>query len=197
MNTPAARVIPRLDRADTTLLVVDVQEKLLPAMLNPERLLQRCTFAARLASLFNLPTIVTEQYVRGLGHTIPSLRSAFPPGTLTFEKTRFSACIAPAVEALATSNRRTILICGIEAHVCVLQSALDLCAAGFSVFVLSDAVSSGEPDQIAHAFGRMASAGACITGCVSAAYELARDASDPAFRDLLTLVKPIRLPIVP
>lgn len=196
MNTPAP-VIPRLDRADTTLLVVDVQEKLLPAMHDPDRLLQRCTFAARLASLFNLPTIVTEQYVRGLGHTVPSLRSALPPGTLTFEKTRFSACIDPARDALASTHRRTVLLCGIEAHVCVLQTVLDLRAAGHFVFILSDAVSSGEPDQVSHAFHRMESAGAFATGCVSAAYELARDASDPAFRDLLTLVKPIRSPIVP
>lgn len=185
------REIPRLRLDQTVMLLIDIQERLAHNMFDSQRLVQRSVFAVRMAGIFGLPLIVTEQYVRGLGPTVQEIRQALPPGTQTIEKTRFSACTPDVLNALP-SGRPTVLLCGIEAHVCVLQTALDLLESGRTVFLLSDAVSGGEPDQIGPAMTRMISEGARVTGCVSAAYELMGGASHPLFREALELVKSIR-----
>jgi nicotinamidase-related amidase len=108
------------------------------------------------------------------------------------EKTRFSACIDLVDQQLASWRRGTILLCGIEAHVCVLQTVLDLHTQGRQCFVCSDAVSSSQRDQMPPAYRRMERAGAVVTGVMSAMYELLGDAGHPAFRGCLSLAKAVQ-----
>lgn len=184
--------IARLTTQNTSLLVIDVQERLLPEMVGAERLASRCVFSLRLAETLGLPAAITEQYVKGLGPTDPGVRKAAAADVPVFEKTRFSACVDPVRDWLREIRRPNVLICGMEAHVCVLQTGLDLLESGFRVFWVSDAISGGEADQIEPARRRLEAAGAITTGCISMAYELLRDAHHPRFKDVLSLVKPIR-----
>jgi len=184
--------IPRLDADRTVLLVIDVQERLLPTIADAEAIVANCAALAEGAGALGLPVAVTEQYVKGLGPTVPALRAALPAGTEVVEKTRFSGLV-PGIEAfLARHRAATVLLCGVEAQVCVLQTALDLLAGGRRVFLATDAISAGQTDQIEPAFARMRAAGAVPTGVLGALYELVRDAADPRFKSLLPLVKRVR-----
>lgn len=183
---------PRLSTSSACVLLIDVQERLIGEMVEADRLVARCRYLAQMAGVLGLPLAVTEQYVKGLGRTVEPIRSALPPGTPVIEKTRFSACVEPVAAWLEAHGRPDVLIGGIEAHVCILQTGLDLLDGGKNVFAVLDAISGGEPEQIGPALSRLAAAGASITGCVSATYEMIRDASDPAFRGCLPLVKGLR-----
>ncbi len=183
---------PRLDVSNACVLIIDVQERLIGEMAEAERLVQSCCFLVRAAGVLGLPLAVTEQYVKGLGRTVEPIRRVLPAEVPVFEKTRFSGCIGPVESWLAGHGRPNVLIGGIEAHVCVLQTGLDLLAAGKNVFAVLDAISGGEPEQIGPAAARLEGAGAIVTGGVSATYELVRDAADPRFRACLPLVKGLR-----
>ncbi len=183
--------IARLRADDTVLLIIDVQERLLPSLIEPDRLVSRCAFLGRVAGVLGLPTLVTEQYVKGLGRTSPEVLESVPGATIV-EKTRFSGYVPTVASWLEGTGRRTVLLCGAETHVCVLQTALDLLAHGYQTFIVSDAVTCGETDQHQHALYRMSRAGTITTGCVSATYELLGDAASPRFRECLPLVKKLR-----
>ena len=181
--------IPRLRPDACSLLVIDVQERLLPTITAGEAIAHNCGLLAAGAAALGLPILVTEQYVKGLGHTAPHVRGALPSGAKVFEKTRFSA-LTPEVRAhLVSLHRPNVLVCGVEAHVCVLQTVLDLAAASWHPFHATDAISAGQPDQVAPAFRRMERAGSLPTGTLGAMYELMGDAGHPAFREILTLAK--------
>lgn len=180
---------PRMRPEDTLLLVVDVQERLMPTIAAAPRVEANCATLARAAGMLGIPVICTEQYVRGLGHTAAAVREALPAGTAVIEKTRFSA-VTDEVRALLRGHARpNVLVCGVEAHVCVQQSVLDLCAGGWNAFLATDAISAGQADQVAPAFRRMERAGAVPSGTLGAMYELLADAAHPKFRDLLQLAK--------
>jgi nicotinamidase-related amidase len=187
-----AMPIPRLDRQQTSLLVVDVQERLMPTILHADHLVLHAGILVEAAQLLGLPIVVTEQYVRGLGATVEPLRSMLPAGTPIVEKTRFSGCVAPVLEHLRSSGRPNVLVCGIEAPICVQQTVLDLLAAGFVPWLVTDAISGSQESQIPIALRRMEGAGAIATGVLSALYELLGDASDPCFRAALDLAKRVR-----
>jgi nicotinamidase-related amidase len=183
--------IPRLRPEETALLVVDVQERLMPTIAAARRVEANCAILARAAGALGMPVVCSEQYVKGLGHTVAAVRGALPAGAAVIEKTRFSAAVPETLAALAASGRRGVLVCGVEAHVCVLQTVLDLRAAGHPVFHATDAISSGQADQVPHAFRRMEQAGAVPTGTLGAMYELVADAADPRFREILSLAKQV------
>jgi len=175
--------------------VIDVQDRLLPTIFDGERVVANCTSALEVARVLGLPAIVTEQYTKGLGHSAPAIAAAAAGHAKVFEKTRFSALI-PEVDALLSARRcDDVLICGVEAHVCVQQTVLDLLATGRQPFLLTDAISAGRPDQIMPAFRRMERAGATPSGVLGAAYELLGDASHPQFRAVLGVVKTLRPPL--
>ncbi|MFM7050772.1 MAG: isochorismatase family protein [Planctomycetota bacterium] len=187
--------IPRLHPSRTALLVIDVQERLLPTIFDADRVVANCAAAIEAAKVLGLPTIVTEQYVKGLGHSSPAIAQAAAGYAATFEKTRFSAFL-PEVEALLASRRcDDVLVCGVEAHVCVQQTVLDLLAAGRQPYLLTDAISAGRPDQIPPAFRRMERAGAVPSGVLGACYELLADAANPQFKAVLGVVKTLRAPL--
>ncbi len=184
--------IQRLRPETTTLLVIDIQERLMPTIAAAERVATNSALLARAAGRLDMPVICTEQYVRGLGHSVAGVREALPPGTTVIEKTRFSAMVDGTRDALRAANRPTVLVCGVEAHVCVLQTVLDLVAGGWTVFYATDAISAGQVDQVAPAFRRMERAGALPTGTLGAMYELMGDAAHPAFKDVLALAKQVQ-----
>ncbi len=187
--------IPRLSLERTALLVIDVQDKLLPTIFDADRVVANCAAALRIAETLGLPAIVTEQYTKGLGHSAPAILEAAGSHAKIFEKTRFSA-LTPEVDALLSARRcDDVLICGVEAHVCVQQTVLDLLASGRQPFLLTDAISAGRVDQIAPAFRRMERTGATASGVLGAAYEILGDAAHPQFRAVLGIVKTLRAPL--
>ena len=164
----------------------------MPTIAAAPRIEANCAILSRAAGILGMPVICTEQYVRGLGHTVPAVRDALPAGTEVVEKTRFSALVDGVRSRLRAERRPTVLVCGVEAHVCVLQTVLDLVAAGWTVFYATDAIASGQADQVEPAFRRMERAGALPTGTLGAMYELVGDASHPSFRELLALAKQVQ-----
>ena len=184
--------IARLKPEDTALLVIDVQERLLPTMPQPDALAENCGVMLRMAEALGLPAAVTEQYPRGLGPTVDTVLQHVSSSTPRIEKTRFSALTEPVEAWLERTGRSTVLVCGIEAHICVLQTVLDLQASGRQAFVVTDAISAGQPAQITPALFRMRDAGAVMTGILSCMYELMRDKEHPAFGACLKLAKAVR-----
>jgi nicotinamidase-related amidase len=154
-----------------------------------------CAAALKLAQTLGLPAIVTEQDTKGLGHSAPAILEAAAGHARVFEKTRFSA-LTPEVDAILSARRcDDVLIAGVEAHVCVAQTVLDLLATGRQPYLLLDTISAGQVDQIAPALRRLEKAGAVPTGVLAAAYELLGDAVHPQFRAVLGIVKTLQPPL--
>jgi nicotinamidase-related amidase len=188
MASPAAPP-DRLRRSTTGLLVIDIQEKLLPAMWEADRVVANARRLIAGAQFLGLPLWVTEQYRRGLGPTVPAIAEAVP-GFAPLEKLTFSACGAPGIEsALAASGIREVLLCGIEAHVCVCQTALDLLAAGRRVFVVADATSSRVPANHQCALDRLRGAGVVVVSTEMALFELLERAGTEEFKRILAWVR--------
>lgn len=173
---------------NTVLLVVDVQEKLLPAIHEGERALENARRMTAAAGVLGVPTIVTEQYPAGLGPTCASLREGLA-GLPVIEKTRFSACVPAVKERLEELGRPGVLVVGIEAHVCVQQTVLDLLRLGYLPYVCADAVGSRRPLDRDTAIERMRQAGAVITTTESAIFELTGEAGTDLFKRILKIVK--------
>lgn len=184
--------LPRLVIDDTALLVLDLQEKLVPTIPGGDRVVNNAALMLRLVAELGIPFLVTEHYPQGLGRTVPAITSAMIDPAARVEKTQFSALVPVVDEMLRSWRRGTILVCGIEGHVCVLQSVLDLQASGRQSFVVSDAVASSQADQLNHAVRRMEAAGAVTTGVMSAMYELLGDAQHPSRRACVDLAKRIQ-----
>jgi len=182
----------RLHRPDALLLVIDVQEKLMPAIdrageveANIERLVRGCR-------ILDVPALLTEQYVKGLGGTVPRVRRAFEEtgGYAPVEKMCFSAKgEGEFVAALRGLRKKQVLVCGIEAHVCVYQTVGDLLAAGYDVTVIADAVSSRTAENRAIALQRMAGDGAKLSSTEMALFELLGVSGTEEFVQILKLVK--------
>lgn len=183
--------IARLRPDDTLLLVVDVQERLMPTIHGGDELVTAIGVLGEFATLMAVPMVVTEQYVRGLGRTVDSLDSVLGDAS-RFEKTQFSGCTPEVLDHLRGLQRPNILVCGIEAHVCILQTTLDLLSAGFIPWLALDGISGSDRRQMDAAIARMRGAGALCTGAMSAIYELLGDANHPKFKASLELAK--RLP---
>jgi len=183
--------IPRINSQTTALLVIDIQDRLMPTIFQRETFIARTRALISGASLLNMPIIVTEQYVKGLGHTTAPILEVIPARTAVIEKLAFSALTPQVREQLQAARRTHLIVCGIEAHVCVLQTVLDACAMGIQTFHATDAISSGQPDQIDPAFRRMERAGSIPTGVVSALYEMMGSCEHPAFKSTLPLAKAV------
>jgi nicotinamidase-related amidase len=185
---PTATSLARLRADDTVLLLVDVQEKFLPVIHEFERVEKNCALLLRVAAQLQIPVLITEQYPERLGATLPSLREIVPHAQV-ISKLRFSACVESTRAELAKLNRKTVLLCGIEAHVCVLQTALDLAEQEYSVFAARDAISSRTPENLQVGWERMMRAGVLPTSTESATFELLQEAGTPDFKALLAWIK--------
>ena len=179
----------RLNRAKAGLLVIDIQEKLLPLIFEKERLVQNCVRLIKAAQILGLPVFVTEQYRKGLGHTDQTVAAAFADFA-PIEKVTFSSCgaegLLPAIKDRGLTN---LLLCGIEAHVCVLQTCLDLLEEDRNVFVVADAISSRDPENRKIAVERMRSAGAAIVTLEMALFEMLERAATDEFKQVLALLR--------
>jgi nicotinamidase-related amidase len=179
----------RIEKAKAAGLLIDVQEKLFPHMDQKEDLLRRCSILIRGLKVLGLPMMITEQYPRGLGKTIEAL-AALMEGEVVKEKISFSCCDEPSfIKMLELQRRHTVIICGIEAHVCVMQTVIDLVALGYHAVVVADCISSRNPEDKRVAIERMRSEGAVITTSESILFELAQVAGNDEFKAISKLVK--------
>lgn len=168
---------------DSTLLVIDLQARLLPAIDAGAALVEQATWLVRVAQRLDVPVIATEQYPRGLGATDPGLRELLPAHGLR-EKIHFSATAGAGLFGLPGGERRQFVVCGAETHVCVLQTVLGLLAAGREVFVVDEAVGSRRPRDKALGLARMERAGALIVSREMVAFEWLEQAGTEQFREI-------------
>jgi nicotinamidase-related amidase len=177
----------RMSRDDTGLLVIDVQEKLLPLIPEATSLVRNIAFTIDVAKLFGLSIQATEQYPKGLGGTVSELAERLPARVA---KTDFSCCVAPDISAgFRAAHCTKLLLVGMETHVCVQQTALDLVGLGFGVFVAADAVASRDRCDHDVALRRMQQAGVIVTTCEAAAFEWAERSGTPVFKAFSRLVQ--------
>ena len=191
--------IQRLVKEDTVLVGIDFQERILPAMKNKEELEEAAVKLVKGCRTLGVPVIITQQYTKGLGPTIPSVTAAAtePVGEETtaaefhpIEKTSFSAMGEPDfVEVLEKLGRKTVIIAGIEAHVCVQQTVIDLLEKGYNVFVANDCISSRTNTDKKYSQRRMGDAGAVGTTLESILFELLKGAKEPGFKQISAIVK--------
>jgi nicotinamidase-related amidase len=190
--------VQKLLKEDAVLTVIDLQTRLLPAMRRSEEVTEASAKLIRGCRILGVQSIVTQQYTKGLGPTADAIKAAFEDvlegaGQHAFsyiEKTDFSAMGEPEfVKSLRNCGKKSVIICGIEAHVCVAQTAMDLLEEGFGVFIVSDAVASRKEIDSDAALRRMIAAGAVCHTCESALFELLRGAREQGFKQISNLVK--------
>jgi len=178
-----------IDAASAALLVVDIQERLLPAVAAPERVVNNTRTLLHAADRLAVPVLVSEQYPQGIGRTVAGLGNLVTSDRVV-EKIHFSCVREPAWASRHRALERTqAVVVGIEAHVCVLQTALDLLAEGQEVFVVGDAVSSRTTDNHAAALARLRDEGAHIVTTEMVVFEWLEQAGTPEFRELVALIK--------
>jgi nicotinamidase-related amidase len=169
--------------------VIDIQERLFPVMTGKEDLLLNCTRLIKGLRIIGIPLLVTQQYSKGLGETIPEIAALIPDFSF-MEKRDFSCCgETELVNRLKELKCETILLCGIEAHVCVLQSALDLREAGLNPVIVMDAVTSRFPVNLELARERFRQENILMTSVESVLFELTRTSAAPEFREISGLIK--------
>jgi len=176
----------RLEHGSSLLCVIDVQERLVPAVLAGETVVDRCRRLAEAARLLGVPAVVTEQYRRGLGPTVPVLAELLPP---PLEKLSFSCCGGEGFAAAIPAGVGQLVLCGLESHVCVAQTALDLLSQGYAVFLAIDAISSRHAVDRDVALRRLESAGSMLTTTEAVLFEWCRSASHPQFQAIRKLVR--------
>lgn len=175
----------RLERLASVLCVVDVQERLVPAMTDGENVVARCRRLAEGARLLDVPRVVTEQYRKGLGPTVPALADLLPP---PLDKLSFSCCGGEGFAEAFPPTAGQVVLCGLETHVCVAQTALDLLAQGYAVFLAVDAITSRHPVDRDVALRRLEASGAIPTTSEAILFEWCRTAAHPEFQSVRKLV---------
>ena len=172
---------------NATALIIDLQEKLVPAMFDPERLLERNRFLLDGLAVFDVPVVSTRQYPKGLGETLPKINEALKNATV-FDKTTFSCLATEEIRGTFVADLRpNVILAGIEAHICVLQTALDLLELGKNVYWVADCVSSRNPFDAQIAFERAVRAGVVPTTAESLLFELTQIAGTPQFKQISKL----------
>lgn len=167
-------------------LVVDMQERLLPAMADGEEALRNAAILMQAAAILSVPVTLSEQYPQGLGRTVAELQGLAPPGSV-FEKLEFSCLSNPALRARLLG--RTLILAGVEAHVCVLQTALAAVDSGQGVAVVVDAVASRRPASRDAALRRLEKAGVQLVTTEMAVFEWLGTKASPAFKEISRLVR--------
>jgi nicotinamidase-related amidase len=177
----------QMSAGDTGLLVIDVQDKLVPLIPGSSALIRNIAFLIDAARVLEIPVQATEQYPKGLGSTVSELAQRLPDRP---DKVAFSCCAIPSVvDNFRRAARPKVLLAGIETHVCVQQTALDLLALGFRVYVPADGVASRYAVDHDRALRRLEQAGAIITTCESSVFEWIGAAGSPQFKEISKLVQ--------
>lgn len=179
----------RINAEDTVAIVVDFQEKLVQAMEDNDSVISKAEVLIKGLNEIGVPCIVSQQYTKGLGPTVPPIAQAlgnFNP----IEKTEFSCYQnAELKSAIEGCGKKTALICGVEAHICVLQTIIDMKAAGYNVVMVQDCVASRSNKDKDIAVKRASQEGAFITTCEAVLFELIKGSSSPHFKTISKLVK--------
>jgi nicotinamidase-related amidase len=181
----------RLDPTSTLLLVIDVQERLAAAMPEPAmtRLVTNAKILAETARVLSIPVVVSEQYPKGLGPTIAPVADAFP-GVPRLPKVTFDACSDLAIaRVLADSHARSVLVIGMETHICVFQTARELVKRGFATYVVADAVTSRREEDRALGLSLVERAGAYVVPTEAAVFDLLERAGTDHFRTISKLFR--------
>lgn len=180
----------RINKEDAILAVIDFQEKLVPAMENKEKLIDKAKRLIEGVRTCNVPVAVTQQYTLGLGKTVEPLISALGEDYLPIDKLHFSAYNCEDFkEILQYREKNTVILCGIEAHICVLQTALDLLENGYDVFLVEDACASRKNEDFTWGINRVAEAGGMITTVEAVLMELIGGAKDSNFKAISKIIK--------
>lgn len=179
-----------LNANDTGLLIVDLQEGFRPVIDRFEETVRNCRILAEGFAILGAPIIASEQYPKGLGHTVAEVAEVLPPGTPVVEKLRFSVVGVEELDhAIATAGRMRWVVCGIESHVCVNQSVYDLIAAGYGVALAADAVSSRTESNRSIGIDKCVVAGAGRTSTEAVLFEMLEEAGTDRFKAISKLVR--------
>ncbi len=173
---------------DSLILIIDIQEKLVK-MLNDDCISKNAAKIAKTAGILNIPAIITEQYPKGLGETIPDIKSALKNAEYK-EKTSFSALNESGfIDLLKSKNKKQIILFGIETHICVLQTAFDLLKEHYEVFVVQDASGSRTDENKLAALRRLIHSGVQIVTTEMVIFELLKSSKHPNFKEVQSLIK--------
>jgi nicotinamidase-related amidase len=178
-----------LDITESALVVIDLQEAFRSAMPEFPQIVSRAAMAVRGFQILNVPVIVTEQYPKGLGKTAEEILYSLPDDFEPIEKTSFSSCIDPFVAKLNELGTKQVVLCGLETHICVNQTAHDLLANGFEVHLLTDAVGSRYLQDRETALSKMLLNGVVPASVEMSLFELMRDAKHEQFKEIQNLIK--------
>lgn len=178
-----------LSKEDSVLVVVDIQEKLAVVMGEREKVVSNTLHLIEAAKLLRFPTIVTEQYPKGLGPTVSEIREALP-SCKPIEKLTFGCCGEPGfMKALESTGKRKIILCGMETHVCVLQTCIGSLREGFTVHAVRDAICSRTKENYKTGIEFMRDAGAVITGTETVLFQLLEKAGTEEFKAIVKRIK--------
>jgi nicotinamidase-related amidase len=172
-----------MNARDCALLVVDVQERLLPHINDWQRVLENVCWLVKVAQKLDVPVMASEQYPKGIGSTHADIAALLPKDAIV-EKLHFSCVASRCLTPLAASSKRQIVVCGIESHVCVQQTALDLKRNGKEVFIVDEAVGSRRPSDKVLALERMRAHGIDIVSREMVAFEWLHEAGTPVFKEI-------------
>jgi len=178
-----------LSQQEAALVVIDIQEKLAAAMKHKEQVVSNCLHLIELAKILQIPILLTEQYPKGLGTTLPEIQEVLPDYA-PFEKTTFDCCReAGFLEKVASTGRKKLLLTGMETHVCVLQTALGLMKEGYAVQVVQDAVCSRSKKNFKAGIEVMRDAGTVITGTETVLFQILERAGTEPFKIISKRIK--------
>ena len=177
-----------LFKEESLLLIIDIQEKLAPAMKYSKEVIQNTSVLVSAAHEMNMPIIVTEQYPKGLGQTVPEIDDHLKDA-LKFEKIKFSACMEEVITALELKKRKKIIITGMETHVCVFQTTRDLIGLGYDVFVISDGVSSRTEKNHKNGLDLIRDMGGVVINTETVLFDLMKSSGAPEFKTISRLIK--------
>ena len=179
----------RITKENTIALIIDIQERLFPVMVEKEKLLSNCKTLIQGLNELKIPQIISQQYTKGLGNTLEEIKSIIPDFEF-IEKRDFSCCDEPIIlNKLKHLKAKNVILCGIESHVCVLQTAVDLKEAGLNPIVVMDCVSSRTIENLELAKERFRFEGIMMTSYESILFELTRSSAASEFRAISKLVK--------
>jgi len=178
-----------LNKEDAVLLIVDIQERLAIVMKDKDKVVGNCQHLIELAKMINVPVMVTEQYPKGLGRTVPELQSVLPEYK-PIEKISFDCCCQTTfMQELKEHNKKTVILTGMETHICVLQTCVGLLKAGVSVHVVEDAVCSRARENWKTGIEFMRDAGAVVTCTETALFQLLKVAGTEEFKKISQRIK--------
>ncbi|MBO8430444.1 isochorismatase family protein [Spirochaetes bacterium] len=178
-----------LSAQNSLLMIIDIQERLVAA-LDKDIVVSKAVKVASAAKALGIPVLVTEQYPKGLGNTVPQLKAVLPPDTEIVEKTSFNALLEDGMpEKIAAYGKKQIVLFGIETHICVHQTAAALIEAGYEVYVIKDACASRNKYEFKQGIEIMQQNGAKISCVEIALFEWLKGAKNPKFKEIQALIK--------